>query len=61
MQMSRKKCSQPILAMIQELTNQMLRVTIKDGRTFDGIFKCVDPECNIVLASSVEYAAGIQC
>jgi small nuclear ribonucleoprotein (snRNP)-like protein len=47
------------IAMIETWLNQRLRITITDERSFEGWFKCVDRDCNIVLAGSEEYRDGI--
>jgi small nuclear ribonucleoprotein (snRNP)-like protein len=31
-----------------------LRMTITDGRVFEGIFECVDRDSNVVLADAIE-------
>ena len=35
--------------------NYRLRITIDDSRAFEGRFKCVDRDCNIVLAGTEEF------
>ena len=35
--------------------NYRLRITIGDSRAFEGRFKCVDRDCNIVLAGTEEF------
>lgn len=43
---------------IEAWLNQRLRITITDGRSFEGWFKCVDRDCNIVLSGSEEFRDG---
>jgi len=38
--------------------NQRLRITITDSRSFEGWFKCVDRDCNIVLSGAEEFRDG---
>lgn len=45
-------------AIIDKWLNQRLRVTITDSRSFEGWFKCVDRDCNIVLAGTEEFRDG---
>jgi len=45
-------------AIIQGWLNQRLRITITDGRSFEGWFKCVDRDANIVLAGAEEFREG---
>ncbi|KAL2107172.1 hypothetical protein VUR80DRAFT_5588 [Thermomyces stellatus] len=40
---------------LTSLLNKYLRVTVTDGRLFWGLFKCIDPDRNIVLAQTYEY------
>ena len=37
------------------LLDQPLRITILDNRIFIGLFICVDPQCNIILAQAEEF------
>ena len=45
-------------AIITKWLNQRLRITITDSRCFEGWFKCVDRDCNIVLAGTEEFHDG---
>jgi hypothetical protein len=42
-------------ARIDGWLNYRLRITIADSRAFEGRFKCVDRDCNIVLAGTEEF------
>lgn len=42
-------------AWIDGWLNYRLRITIADSRAFEGRFKCVDRDCNIVLAGTEEF------
>lgn len=46
------------IATIEKWLNQRLRISITDGRSFEGWFKCVDRDCNIVLQGSEEFRDG---
>lgn len=43
---------------ISNWLNQRLRITITDSRSFEGWFKCVDRDCNIVLSGTDEFRDG---
>jgi small nuclear ribonucleoprotein (snRNP)-like protein len=43
---------------IDSWLNQRLRITIADSRSFEGWFKCVDREWNIVLSGTEEFRDG---
>jgi small nuclear ribonucleoprotein (snRNP)-like protein len=43
---------------IDSWLNQRLRITIADSRSFEGWFKCVDRDCNIVLSGTEEFRDG---
>ena len=45
-------------AAIKGWLNQRLRITITDSRSFEGWFKCIDRDCNIVLANTEEFHDG---
>src|SRR6202035_3791506 len=45
-------------AVIDSWLNQRLRITIPDSRSFEGWFKCVDRECNVVLSGTEEFRDG---
>ena len=45
-------------AIIQNWLNQRLRITISDSRSFEGWFKCVDRDTNIVLSGAEEFREG---
>jgi small nuclear ribonucleoprotein (snRNP)-like protein len=45
-------------AAISEWLNQRLRVSIFDQRVFEGWFKCIDKDANIVLSASEEFRDG---
>jgi small nuclear ribonucleoprotein (snRNP)-like protein len=45
-------------AVIQNWLNQRLRITITDSRSFEGWFKCVDRDANIVLNGAKECRDG---
>src|SRR5271170_6345504 len=45
-------------SIITKWLNQRLRITITDTRIFEGWFKCVDRDCNIVLAGTQEFHDG---
>ena len=40
---------------LHKLLGTKFRVTIADGRAFEGIFECVDADCNVILSKAVEY------
>ncbi|KAG5943674.1 hypothetical protein E4U53_007017 [Claviceps sorghi] len=40
---------------LSSLLNKNLRISTTDGRLFRGLFKCTDPDQNIVLANTHEY------
>ncbi|KAF4819179.1 N-alpha-acetyltransferase 38-B, NatC auxiliary subunit [Colletotrichum siamense] len=40
---------------LTSLLNKNLRILATDGRMFLGIFKCTDPDRNVVLAHTYEY------
>jgi small nuclear ribonucleoprotein (snRNP)-like protein len=44
---------------IERWLNQRLRITIHDKRSFEGWFKCVDRDCNIVLQDTDEFREGL--
>ena len=48
-------------AIIQNWLNQRLRITITDSRSFEGWFKCVDRDANIVLSGAEEFRDGPLC
>lgn len=39
----------------QTFLNKQVLIKISDGRYFQGIFACVDHECNIILQGAHEY------
>jgi small nuclear ribonucleoprotein (snRNP)-like protein len=43
---------------IEKWLNQRLRIRISDQRSFEGLFKCVDRDCNIVLQCTEEFRDG---
>ena len=43
---------------ISDWLNQRLRITITDSRCFEGWFKCIDRDCNIVLSNTDEFRDG---
>ena len=43
---------------IEKWLNQRLRIRIGDRRSFEGWFKCVDRDCNIVLQGTDEFRDG---
>jgi small nuclear ribonucleoprotein (snRNP)-like protein len=43
---------------IDKWLNHRLKVAIPDGREFEGLFKCVDGNGNIVLAGTEEHRKG---
>ena len=45
-------------SIITKWLNQRLRIIITDTRIFEGWFKCVDRDCNIVLAGTEEFHDG---
>ena len=45
-------------ALIKSWLNQRLRITIADSRSFEGWFKCVDRDANIVLSGTEEFRDG---
>ncbi|KAL0935365.1 N-alpha-acetyltransferase 38-B, NatC auxiliary subunit [Colletotrichum truncatum] len=40
---------------LTSLLNKNLRIVATDGRMFLGLFKCTDPDRNVVLAHTYEY------
>ncbi|KAG5927916.1 hypothetical protein E4U42_001558 [Claviceps africana] len=40
---------------LSSLLNKNLRISTTDGRLFRGLFRCTDPDQNIVLANTYEY------
>ena len=46
------------IATIKGWLNQRLRIAITDSRIFEGWFKCIDRDCNIVLAGTDEFRDG---
>nr|XP_031863603.1 uncharacterized protein CI109_000855 [Kwoniella shandongensis]KAA5530675.1 hypothetical protein CI109_000855 [Kwoniella shandongensis] len=43
---------------LEGLLNQILTLTLKDGRIIVGVFICVDKGCNIVLREAEEFQGG---
>lgn len=37
-----------------------IKITINDGRTFEGRFVCIDSEVNVILQGTYEYRIGNQ-
>lgn len=40
---------------LSSLLNKTLRIVASDGRMFLGVFKCTDPDANVILADTYEY------
>ncbi|KAH7375638.1 LSM domain-containing protein [Plectosphaerella cucumerina] len=40
---------------LSSLLNKTLRIVASDGRMFLGVFKCTDPDSNVILADTYEY------
>jgi small nuclear ribonucleoprotein B and B' len=47
------------VATILSWLNKRLRITITDSRAFEGWFKCIDRDANIVLAGAEEFRDGL--
>ncbi|KAJ2803309.1 hypothetical protein H4R20_002946 [Coemansia guatemalensis] len=45
---------------LRSYLNHKMRVLCSDGRTFAGIFKCVDSHKNLVLSDTTEARDGFQ-
>ena len=39
---------------------KIVKISINDGRTFEGRFVCVDSEVNVILQGTYEYRSGNQ-
>jgi len=48
----------PAIAALRATLNKSYRISMSDGRTFEGAFICTDREKNIILQDAVETSAG---
>lgn len=48
----------PAIAALRATLNKAYRISISDGRSFEGVFVCTDREKNIILQDATETSSG---